>query len=62
MGFGKLFLDENMLAQKLYQRFFGNLGIHTFGPESWQRRNISLVMGDFRLRMGLRYGSGRISG
>jgi hypothetical protein len=31
MRFGKQSLDENMLAQKLYQRLFGNLMIHTFG-------------------------------
>jgi hypothetical protein len=36
---GKHSLDENMWAQKLYHRFFGNLAIHTFGPVSLQRRS-----------------------
>jgi hypothetical protein len=44
MGYGKHFLDENMLVQKRYHRFFGNLVIHIFGPDSWQQRNISLAM------------------
>jgi hypothetical protein len=44
MGYGKHFLDENMLVQKRYRRFFGNLVIQIFGPDSWQQRNISLAM------------------
>jgi hypothetical protein len=50
MGFGKHFLDENMLAQKLYHRVFGNLVIHTFGPVSWQRRSIFLTMDFFLIK------------
>jgi hypothetical protein len=30
MGYGKHFLDENMLVQKRYHRFFGNLVTHIF--------------------------------
>jgi hypothetical protein len=62
MGFDKHFLGENMLAQKRYYRFFGNLETHTFGLESWQRRNISSAMEHFLLRMDLKYDSERIKG
>jgi hypothetical protein len=62
-GFGKLFLEENISAQKIYHRFFfGNLVIHTFGPNSWQQRSIFLAIESFRLRMDPRYVSRRISG
>jgi hypothetical protein len=47
MGFGEHFLDENILARKLYHRFFENLVIHTFGLDTWRQRSISLAMGHF---------------
>jgi hypothetical protein len=62
MGLGKHFLGENMLAQKHYHRFFGNLVTYTFVSDSWQSKNISSAMEHFQLRMDLRYDSGRISG
>jgi hypothetical protein len=52
MGYDKHFLDENMLVQKRYHRFFGNLVTHIFGPDSWQQKKHFFGHGTFLIKDG----------